>query len=243
MFSLTAIAWLTVSYWDTIRPRLLPQQNIGLPGRRMALAGVILVVLLASLGARPNHVASALSGFMPSSGGTGDYDPFARNGVNDGDSLIAGTEDIKSFGPIEDAPFVDSEDPSLYDVFNDLYDEPVRQNRTQDRAIALPPELLAPVRQRMAKTKKSAASSPRCENVVRQISGRFTTLTARHCCTSPAALRCICGSSCMICLTVSTGILRRLTGKAQTHQQPPSGPKPNRRHLTADFSQIAALTG
>jgi protein-glutamine gamma-glutamyltransferase len=79
---------------------------------------------------------------MPSSGGNQQYDEAARSGVGDGDALAAGTENIRSFAPIENAPFLNSHEQTLYDVFDEMYDEPVRPPNS-DRAIALPPQLAA----------------------------------------------------------------------------------------------------
>jgi transglutaminase-like putative cysteine protease len=55
---------------------------------------------------------------------------------------VAGTENIQSFAPIEDAPFLSSHEPSLYDLFDDTYSEPVKVEK-QERAIALPPQFAA----------------------------------------------------------------------------------------------------
>ena len=65
-----------------------------------------------------------------------------ESGVGDGDALVAGTENIQSFAPIEDAPFVSSHEPSLYDLFDDTYSEPVKVEK-QERAITLLPEFAA----------------------------------------------------------------------------------------------------
>ena len=79
---------------------------------------------------------------MPSSGGTDWYSESARSGVGDGDALVAGTENIQSFAPIEDAPFLSSHEPSLYDLFDDTYSEPVKVEK-QERAISLLPQFAA----------------------------------------------------------------------------------------------------
>lgn len=47
---------------------------------------------------------------------------------------------------------MDSEQPSLYDVFNDTYGEPVRTKK-QERAVVLPAELLREAEQRMAESR------------------------------------------------------------------------------------------
>jgi hypothetical protein len=45
---------------------------------------------------------------------------------------------VQSFAPIEDAPFMTSHEPSLYDLFDDLYNESMKVER-QQRAVSLPP--------------------------------------------------------------------------------------------------------
>lgn len=156
LFALTSIAWLVTSWWDTVDRRLLRTDQSRPP--KWGLAAIALVPLIALFGVGAfgaNTVTTALKGFMPSSGGTGQYDPFSRGGVNDGDALIAGNENIKSFAALEDAPFLDSDKPSLYDAFDDTFDEPPRKIKNQQRAVALPAELLKHIHQMMAEARQA----------------------------------------------------------------------------------------
>lgn len=156
MVGLTVLVWLIASWWESIDRRLLKTSESQTPKWGLAAAALIPILAMTSLGAfGSNSVTTALSGFMPSSGGTGKFDPYSRGGVKDGDALIAGNENIKSFAPLEDAPFMDSDKPSLYDVFNDTYDEPVKRIKKQERAIALPPALLKHIHQQMAEAKQA----------------------------------------------------------------------------------------
>ncbi|HWL06838.1 MAG TPA: transglutaminase-like domain-containing protein [Planctomicrobium sp.] len=137
-FALIAISWLTVRYWDQLSGRLRGQSKRS--GRGFLIPGLaILFVLLAFTGGRHRELMATLNGFLPSSGGTGDSSPHARHGIGNGEMLVAGCENIQSFGPIDEAPFMTDDKPSLYDVFDDTYDEPVMPTNT-DRAIALGPE-------------------------------------------------------------------------------------------------------
>lgn len=150
IFAVTAFSWLVAAWWSGLRPRMLRDSGSRMP-LRWVLAGPLCgLVLLAAAGAGGPQVITSMRGFLPSSGGDGDYDEFSRGGVNDGDALVAGQDDIRSFGAIEDAPFAESDRPSLYDVINDAFDEPVRRNRTMQRAVALPPELMASLQQRLS---------------------------------------------------------------------------------------------
>ncbi len=118
VFAIVGIWWLMGTYWETLQDRLAASSEKELPRRWwIALPLMVLVMLIGlPVAATQTH---ALRGFMPSSGGTGWYDPNARSGVGDGDALVAGTDNIQSFAPIEDAPFLNSHEPSLYDLFDD----------------------------------------------------------------------------------------------------------------------------
>jgi transglutaminase-like putative cysteine protease len=151
VFTVMAMAWLLGAYWSAVIARLHGSQAGQRPRWTLLLPLVVLGAMTATVGLARGDRMLALAGFMNSSGGSGDQDNAARRGVGDGDALVAGQEDIKSFGPIEDAPFRNSPEPSLYDLYNDLYDEPVRNTKI-DRAIVLPPDMAAQVQQRMSKS-------------------------------------------------------------------------------------------
>lgn len=155
LFAVTALSWLVAAYWSGLRPRMLRDSGSRMP-LRWALAGPLCgLVLLAAAGGAGPQMISTIRGYLPGSGGDGEYDEFSRGGVNDGDALVAGLDDIRSFGAIEDAPFAESDRPSLYDVINDAFDEPVRRNKTTQRAVALPPELMASLQQRLSSVQEA----------------------------------------------------------------------------------------
>jgi protein-glutamine gamma-glutamyltransferase len=141
IYALTALGWAMGVYWDELRLRLVAQSQRRPPKSWIVVCGLLVVALFLALAGREQSVLHSAWGFLPSSGGTGDdgYDPFARDGVGDGDALIAGAEDVRSFAPIEDAPFLSDDRPSLYDVFDDTYGEPFVP-KSQDRSIALRPD-------------------------------------------------------------------------------------------------------
>lgn len=155
-FGVMAIAWLVESYWDTLRERLLHTDERRIPRGWLATAMAIPLLLLLVSSSAGSSLISAVEGFLPGSGGTGESDPFARSGVNDGDALVAGTNNIRSFGPIEDAPFAEDDKPSLYDVVNYKFEEAARKIGRQDRSVALPAEMLAEVRQKLARSQQAA---------------------------------------------------------------------------------------
>ncbi|MGL4462677.1 MAG: hypothetical protein ACRC1K_11025, partial [Planctomycetia bacterium] len=134
-FSLASVAWLVTTHWNRLRPRLLktPSDSVagtdrskGRPVWTTAAAVLLVAAPAVAVNAARGDRLWATSGWFPSSGGDdGWYDESARSGVGDGDALVAGLENIQSFGPIEDAPFRSSDEPSLYDLFDDSYDEPI----------------------------------------------------------------------------------------------------------------------
>lgn len=153
IYGFAVVSWMIASYWDTLRSRLIAGETRRIPLRWLIIGPSIPLLMLLASASGSQSVITAMRGFLPGSGGDGDSDAYSRGGVNDGENLVAGTDNIKSFGPIEDAPFAEDDKPSLYDVFNDSFDEPVRKIKDQDRSIALPPELLAEIKARMAKSK------------------------------------------------------------------------------------------
>lgn len=140
LFAVGAVCWLIVSHWENVRRRLTGKERSHWPRWVFATPFVLLMLVGVGAASADRNVLTALRGFMPSSGGTGRSDPYSRDGVGDGEMLIAGTERIQSFAPIDDAPFLQDDQPSLYDLFDDTYEEEVRIVKTQ-RAIGLPPDL------------------------------------------------------------------------------------------------------
>ena len=111
--------------------------------RHLAVGTVVGVAVLASIVAAVTAGRDSLSmsaGFLNSSGGDGEASEYARDGVGNGDALVAATKHAESFGPIEDAPFARSDDPGLYDLFDENFGEPVDVTKKTDRAISLAPE-------------------------------------------------------------------------------------------------------
>ncbi|MBL8815078.1 MAG: transglutaminase domain-containing protein [Planctomyces sp.] len=155
-YGVVATAWLVASYWETVRGRLVNRERDGIPGVWALAVSAIPLVLLLTMTSQGNNAIQAVRGFFPGSGGDQDSDPFSRGGVNDGAALVAGKDQIRSFAPIEDAPFADSDKPSLFDVVNDQFEEPAKKIKDMDRSVALPPALMAEVDQRLAKSQQAS---------------------------------------------------------------------------------------
>ncbi|MFK7822041.1 MAG: transglutaminase-like domain-containing protein [Planctomycetaceae bacterium] len=155
VYSIVAIIWLIASHWAQVSRRAISDSK----RRSSPLSWVFALPVIVGLGLllssdQGKAATDSVDGFMPSSGGSHDHHDHAHGGVKDGDALVAGEDNIQSFGPIEDAPFADDDKPSLYDAFNDTYDEPVVIKKT-DRAIAIPPEDVREIEERIAKSRQA----------------------------------------------------------------------------------------
>jgi transglutaminase-like putative cysteine protease len=145
LYSATGSVWLMLAHWTGLRRFFVASDTMVAlevqPGRERPpwLAVLVTVALvgttlgLVALG--PQRAAQALGEWLPTSGGTGGYDPFARGGINDGDDEVKG-ENAHSTGMTQSDTFLDSPLPSLYDLFNDKYGEPFKP-KERERSIAL----------------------------------------------------------------------------------------------------------
>ena len=152
VFAVLGVWWLMGSYWEGLRGKLAAESQESLPRRWLFGLPALVVAVLLMIPWNGRESLLTLWGFMPSSGGTGEFDEFARSGVNDGDLLVGAKDNARSFGPVESEVFMDSEQPSLYDVFNDTYGEPVKKKK-QERAVALPADLAREAEERMAESR------------------------------------------------------------------------------------------
>lgn len=129
--------WLFYSYWNSIRAYLIPTLEKHQWQKHGILACLALVLLLILFLSGDNPVFHAFKGIMPSSGGEGYKGEYARDGIGDGEMLVAGKYDIRSFAPVENAPFISSDEPSLYDIMFDTYNEEGEVAKNVDRAVGL----------------------------------------------------------------------------------------------------------
>jgi protein-glutamine gamma-glutamyltransferase len=154
-FASLGAVWLYLAHWHDLRGQRLDSVLPVSRSRQFLIpAGWVLLVAGMLVFGRASTVGS-LRGLLPSSGGDRWQHAAAKGGVFDGDALVAGTENIQSFAPIDDAPFLPDHQPSLYDVFNDTFDEPVVAKKTA-RSIPLPPELGAEIERRMAVSQQAS---------------------------------------------------------------------------------------
>jgi protein-glutamine gamma-glutamyltransferase len=145
LYSATGSVWLMLVYWTGLRQFVVASDRAialevqpkreRLPWLAVFLAVGLVGSVLALLAIGPQRAAQALGEWLPTSGGTGDYDPFARGGINDGDDEVKGPN-ARSTGMTQSDTFLDSPLPSLYDLFSEQYGEPFKP-KERERAIAL----------------------------------------------------------------------------------------------------------
>ncbi len=157
LYLVGGVAWLSTTYWSLLKTDRLSGNSSTAPWQMIAAATVLLVGVILTIALPASVRLRMVQGFMPSSGGTGEADPFARSGVGDGDAVVAATEEALTFAPIEDAPFLEGDQPSLYDVYQDTYSPP-KPPKKFARAISLPPELFKQNHHRMAQARKASRS-------------------------------------------------------------------------------------
>jgi hypothetical protein len=162
LYCATGSIWLMLVNWSRLGVALVVKGSatvsvettrirLGWLGASLAVFVIGSMLLVVAFG--PQDRLRALGEWLSTSGGTGDYDPFSRGGVNDGDEETRGKNAL-STGMVETDQFLDSPLPSLYDVANDMYGEPFKP-KEQERAIALT------IRQKTAESKEPPPDNKR----------------------------------------------------------------------------------
>ncbi|MDB5309292.1 MAG: transglutaminase-like enzyme predicted cysteine protease, partial [Gemmataceae bacterium] len=105
------------------------------PWAPAGVAAVLAGLVAGGFALGPMTAFAALWELVPTSGGTGEYDPRARGGVNDGDEETAGNNPAAT-GMVDTDQLLESPLPSLYDAISDTYGKP-HKPREQERAQAL----------------------------------------------------------------------------------------------------------
>lgn len=141
-FGLGLLWSLMAAYWERVRrPRAALAMDRCLPARSVVVAATAMtaamVAALAFVVGGGGNAAMSLRGFLPTSGGEGGGDEFARAGVGDGDALVEAQDDAKGVGPVESELFLESDMPTLYDMANDLYGHAAKPKEKSERSIAL----------------------------------------------------------------------------------------------------------
>lgn len=145
-YAVVGCVWLIVGYQSTIQTAVLSKlgrvrfestsDNQRLPWGALSLLIVTLIAVGCLFFINPSRLGLNLGEWMPTSGGTGETDPFARFGMGDGPEEQAG-ERAKAAGMVETDRMIEDNKNSLLDAVSDMYGPPHKPPKDQDRTIAV----------------------------------------------------------------------------------------------------------
>jgi protein-glutamine gamma-glutamyltransferase len=140
LWGLVCLWWLIANHWERVESCQIDTVSSNKIRMPLAIVAGSLVFLVAAWIASGRSVMfnRMQAELMRTSGGTSLSDASARSGVGDGDAVVAARDHAASFGAVETDVFLDSPQPSLFDIFNDTFGAPVRKKKSE-RAIALEP--------------------------------------------------------------------------------------------------------
>ncbi|MGL6074048.1 MAG: transglutaminase-like domain-containing protein [Fimbriiglobus sp.] len=142
VFALSGGLWLVLEHQSSghttsayTEGELSERVELKMPYREAIVFGVLAIFAGAVALAGPKRVMFTLGELMPTSGGTGNTDPFARYGVGDGPEEVAG-ENAKAAGMVETDKMIEDNKDSLIDAVNDMYGQPHKPRKEQERLVA-----------------------------------------------------------------------------------------------------------
>lgn len=138
-YAILGSLWLSTLYWSLVQRDLVSGSSGRLRVPVVAVVWCALVLIVIFLGAGPQRSAMLLAELLPTSGGSDQFDPRSRGGINDGDDVVAARDQARSAGAVDSNIFFDSEERSFYDAAQDIYGEP-RKPREYTQAIAIEAE-------------------------------------------------------------------------------------------------------
>ena len=114
---------------------LVGRVPLRMPYRELAVFGVLAACAAVVAVAGPKRVLFTLGELMPTSGGSGDVDPFARSGVGDGPEEVAG-DNARAAGMVESDRLIEDNKDALVDVVSDMFGPPHKPPKKQERMVA-----------------------------------------------------------------------------------------------------------
>jgi len=115
--------------------RLMEQTRLWVPWRELALVMGLLVATVVVWWLGPRQTVLTLWELVPTSGGTGATDVYARQGVGDGPEEVAG-DNARAAGMVETDKLIEDNKNALIDLVNDMYGPPHRPPNEQERMVA-----------------------------------------------------------------------------------------------------------
>ncbi|MDY3556943.1 transglutaminase-like domain-containing protein [Gemmata sp. JC717] len=145
LYAAVGSGWLVLVYWIGLRAAFVTAERavtVEVEPTRVGLPWVGLCVLVLTVGGGaalavvgPKRATAALGELVPTSGGTGDTDPFARYGLGDGPEETAG-DNAKAAGMVETDKMIEDNKNALIDAVSDMYGPPHKPPKDQERTVA-----------------------------------------------------------------------------------------------------------
>ncbi|MGL4423518.1 MAG: hypothetical protein ACRCZF_22870, partial [Gemmataceae bacterium] len=137
--------WLMLAYWSGLQNVFvtpektatleLAESRLPLPWLRGTSLVVLLAISLTVVIVGPRQASWVLGELMPTSGGTGATDIYARSGIGDGPEEMAGANAMAA-GMVESDKVIEDNKNALIDAVNDSYGPPHKPNPNQERTVA-----------------------------------------------------------------------------------------------------------
>jgi len=109
--------------------------GLRLPYREAVVFGLLAVAAAGVAVAGPKRVMASLGELVPTSGGTGQYDPFARFGTGDGSEEVAG-DNAKAAGMVDSDKMIEDTKDALIDAVSDMFGPPHKPPKERERMVA-----------------------------------------------------------------------------------------------------------
>ena len=156
-YGVCGLWWMSEEYWRRIHvKRSTGKVERFWRARLFVLLTVCSLIALTSIILLDQLPSSTyvLHGMLPTSGGSQWSEEYARAGVGDGNAMIAAKEKPQSFGPVQSELLLESDQPTLYDLFNDSYGEPHKPKKLE-KVIALASQEMQKNHDKLAISKQS----------------------------------------------------------------------------------------
>jgi hypothetical protein len=114
---------------------VIERVRLRFPWWEIVLLIVLAVAALSLTVIGPKRVSVVLWELMPTSGGTGVTDPFARFGIGDGPEETAG-DNARAAGMVETDKMIEDNKNALIDAVSDMYGPPHKPREDQERMVA-----------------------------------------------------------------------------------------------------------
>jgi hypothetical protein len=142
LFSLAGGVWLILNHRAASKTAAIGRDSVAVtrlamrwPMRETAVFSLLVVSAAALAIAGPKRVVLRLGELMPTSGGTGATDLFARFGLGDGPEETAG-DNARTAGMVETDKMIEDNKNSLIDAINDMYGPPHKPPKDRERMVA-----------------------------------------------------------------------------------------------------------